>query len=272
MTDFTHRLSLHSWTIDTVRLPEVLGIARETGWDAVELRRSDFTQCFDAGMSNADVLALIRASGMPIATLGTEYGLMFATGDEQKRLRAVLRETCANAEALGCDTVMVAPGATTGTVREAAANFRAGGEIAGEYGVKLALEFSAGHALINRLEVAREILALADHRHCGLLLDAYHLERTGAGGRGFEDLPASDIFAFQYSDVPAAPLPAGRRPTDRLLPGTGTVQWNEVLQLLAEKNYGGYLSYEAPNPLSWERDPSDVAREGAAATRRLLKR
>jgi hypothetical protein len=43
-----------------------------------------------------------------------------------------------------------------------------------------------------------------------------------------------------------------------------------VLQLLAEKGYSGYLSYEAPNPLYWSRPPSDVAREAAAASRRLL--
>src|SRR5574341_2515203 len=32
-------LALHTWTLDTTPLTEVLRIARATGWDAVELRR-----------------------------------------------------------------------------------------------------------------------------------------------------------------------------------------------------------------------------------------
>jgi sugar phosphate isomerase/epimerase len=46
--------------------------------------------------------------------------------------------------------------------------------------------------------------------------------------------------------------------------------WQELFQLLAEKGYGGVLSYEAPNPALWERSPYEVAREGVAATRALL--
>ena len=62
-----------------------------------------------------------------------------------------------------------------------------------------------------------------------------------------------------------------KRPTDRLPPGKGTVRWNEVLGLLAEKRYAGYLSYEAPNPVLWDRSPYEVAAEGVAETRKLLE-
>jgi len=60
------------------------------------------------------------------------------------------------------------------------------------------------------------------------------------------------------------------RPTDRLPPGLGKVRWREVFQLLREKKYPGYLSYEAPNPEYWSRPPEDVARSrrGDAETAR----
>ena len=35
-----NRLALHTWTLDTTPLAEVLEIARGTGWNAVELRIS----------------------------------------------------------------------------------------------------------------------------------------------------------------------------------------------------------------------------------------
>jgi sugar phosphate isomerase/epimerase len=247
-----NRLALHTWTLDTTPLADALLAAKKAGWDAVELRRIDFTRCFEKGMANAQVLDLVRASGLKVACVGTEYGLIFAHGPEKARLLKVLDETCANAVALGCDLIMTSPGQNPPTtLQEAAANFRSGGEVAKKHGVRFSLEFNS------------------QHPNCGLLLDSYHLERSGGGGRGFSSYPSEKIFAFQFSDVPATQV-AAKRPTDRLPPGKGIVRWKEVFQLLKEKNYQGYLSYEAPNSDYWSRPPEQVAREAVNATRKLL--
>ena len=265
------RLSLHPWTLETTPLGPLLRIARETGWNAVELRHVDFARASEAGMSNDQVLSLIRDSGMKVSMLGVKYGWIFARGEERRRLFDEFAATCANAVALGCDQLMSAPGPTVGgTISEAAASLREAGDVARAYGVRLAIEFSSVHDVINSLERAREMLALAGHPSCGLLLDTYHLERTGAGGRAFENVPPNDIFAFHYSDCPSTPLPKSGRPVDRLVPGQGVVRWREVFGLLIEKNYSGYISYEAPNPAQWERPPEAVAREAVEATRALL--
>jgi len=265
------RLALHMWTIDTTPLATALTAAREAGYDAVELRRIDFKRCYDAGMSNAQVLDVVRNSGIAVGVLGVEYGWLFATGEESRRIFGVFRESCENAVALGCDMLMSAPGPFTGTVADAIANLRAAGDIAAEFGLKLAIEFNSQHEVLNCLAVQREIVSGAAKTNVGLLLDAYHLARSGAPGRGFADVPADDIFCFQYSDLSPSPVTGVKRPTDRLAPGKGTVRWHDVLGLLAEKNYTGYLSYEAPNPDLWARSPYEVAREGVELTRALLR-
>jgi 2-keto-myo-inositol isomerase len=267
MNAMEQRLALHTWTLDSTPLPDVLRIATATGWDAVELRRKDFEQACAAGWSTEQVLDLVRASGVRVAAVGVESGWLFATGTEQQRLFRVFAESCRAAVALGCDTVMSAVGMGRGGVDQAAASLRAAGDLAGEHGVRLAFEFSSLGAQINTLERAREVLAAAGHPQCGLLLDAYHLHRSGRPGRGFADVPAEEIYYVQYSDVPAT---AGQPGLDRLPPGQGVVAFRDVFALLAEKGYGGYLSYEAPNPAAWARDPSEVAREALLATRALL--
>ena len=264
------RLAIHHWTLEHLPLAEFLRVARDTGWNGVELRRSSFTQCYDAGMSNAQVVDLIRASGIAVATLGTEYGLFFAKGEERERLLKVLDETAASAAALGCDMVMCAEGRRPGTLAEAAANLRAAGEVCQRHKVRFSFEFSAAAAVVKNVTIARELNALVAHPSVGILLDAYHLHRSGGGGRGFAEVPAQEIFAFQYSDVPPTPLAPGAPPNDRLVPGKGQVRWNEVFSLLGEKGYGGYLSYECPHPANAMRPPEDVAREGLEATRALL--
>jgi 2-keto-myo-inositol isomerase len=271
MTEQFGRLALHMWTIDTTPLATALDAARTAGFDAVELRRSDFKRCFDAGMSNAQVLTLIRNSGIPVGVLGVEYGWLFASGDESKRLFKVFRESCENAVALGCTMLMSAPGPVAGPIPDAIKYLRQASDIAGEYGLRLAIEFNSQHPVLNKLAVLRELLDGAQKKNCGYLIDTYHFARSGAGGRGFEAVPAEQIFCFQYSDLSPNPVTGVARPTDRLPPGKGVVRWREVLGLLAEKGYTGYLSYEAPNPEQWARSPYDVAREGVELTRDLLR-
>jgi 2-keto-myo-inositol isomerase len=272
LTDrFAQRLALHTWTLETTPFAEVLRIARDTGWNAVEIRRSDVKQCYQAGMSRDDVIRLIRESGIAVAVAGTEYGLLFAEGDERKRLLAVLDETCVIAKAVGCDMIMTATGQAAGSLDVAITNMRAAADVVAVLDLRIAYEFSSAHQTMNRLEVARELHAQVAHPAFGLLLDTYHLERSGAGGRGFAEVPGEHIFAVQYSDVPPTAPPGMLRPTDRLTPGQGSVRWSEVFALLAEKSYQGYLSYEAPNPELWARPAMDAARADVNATRALLK-
>ncbi len=264
------RLALHMWTIDTTPLAEALDAAKKGGFDAVELRRTDFKRCSDAGMTNAQVLDIVKKSGIPCGVLGVEYGWLFATGDESKRLFDVFRESCENAVAMGCDTLMSAPGQVQGPISEAIKYLKRAGDIAAEYKLKLAIEYNSQHDVLNSLPVLTELITGANKENCGYLVDAYHFTRSGFGGRGFAPIPAEQIFCFQYSDVSPNPSVGVRRPTDRLPPGKGTVRWKEMLGLLAEKGYTGYLSYEAPNPELWARPPVEVAREGVELTRKLL--
>jgi hypothetical protein len=48
-------LALHTWTLDSTPLAQVLQVAKSTGWDAVELRRIDFDRAEAAGPSEAAV-------------------------------------------------------------------------------------------------------------------------------------------------------------------------------------------------------------------------
>jgi len=265
------RLALHMWTIDTTPLAEALDAAKQGGFDAVELRRTDFKRCFEAGMNNAQVLELIKKSGIPVGVLGVEYGWLFATGDESKRLFGVFRESCENAVALGCGMLMSAPGPISGPIPEAIKRLKEAGDIAAEYKLKLAIEYNSQHEVLNSLPVLTELITGANKPNCGYLVDAYHFTRSGFGGRGFEPIPADQIYCFQYSDVSPNPVTGVKRPTDRLVPGKGIVKWREMLGLLAEKGYTGYLSYEAPNPDLWALPPIDVAREGVELTKKLLR-
>jgi sugar phosphate isomerase/epimerase len=262
-------LGLHTWTLDTTPLSQVLRIAKSTGWDAIELRRVDFTRAKEGGQSAAQVLDLVKASRLPVACVGVELGWMFAEGAERKRLLQVFDESCQAAAQLQCQTVMSPVDPGRGDTQKAVASIREVGDIAAKHGVRLGLEFNSVAEQFNSLEVLRDILARAGHKHVGLLLDTYHFGRSNGDPRALEDLAPEEIAYFQYSDVPKDGLQPGKT-LDRLPPGQGKLPFGEIFQKLAKKGYRGYLTYEAPNPAAWARNPEDVAREALQATRTLL--
>lgn len=262
-------LALHTWTLDTTPLERVLTVARETGWDAVELRRLDFARAGEAGRPPERVLELVRTSGLPVACVGVQVGWMFAEGPERERLLQAFAESCGWAKSLGCPTVMSPVDPGSGPLDRAVESLREVGGIAAAHGVRLALEFNAVAQQFCRLEVAREALARAAHPSCGLLLDTYHLGRSGATFEAMRDLAPEEIAYVQYSDLPSAGL-TPRVTTDRLPPGRGGFPFPEFFRFLQDRGYGGFCSYEAPNPAAWARDPAEVSREALDASRPLL--
>jgi 4-hydroxyphenylpyruvate dioxygenase len=181
-----------------------------------------------------------------------------------------LDDSCRWAAALGCSTVMSPVDRGTGDLATAADAVRAAGDVAGKHGVRLALEQNSQAEQFSTLDRARELLSRAGHASCGLLLDAYHLQRSGSLGALGTVTPA-EIAYVQFSDVPASGLEPGKA-LDRLPPGKGVVPFREFFRAVADKGYGGYASYEAPNPAAWARDGEAVAREALEASRPLLPR
>ncbi len=265
------RLALHTWTLDSTSLAEALRVAKATGWDGVELRRLDFRRAEESGWPADSVLDLVRASGLPVACIGVELGWMWTDGDERARLLSVFDEQCRRAAALGCDTVMSPVDKDRGDVARAASSLREVGDIAAAHGVCLALEFNSQCAQLNTLERAREVLSRAGHATCGLLLDAYHLGRSGATLEAVLDEAPAEIAYVQFSDPPRTGLEPGRA-LDRLPPGQGSFWFREFFALMTAKGYAGFASYEAPNEKAWKRDPADVAREAIEETKAVLPR
>ena len=264
----TTPLALHTWSLDSTPLTDVLRIARDTGWSAVELRRVDFARAAAAGRSADAVLDEVKASGLPVACVGVEFGWMTAEGAERERLLAVFEESCRWARALGCATVMSPVDKGAGDDARAATSIREVGEIATRHGVRLALEFNALCEYWNTLARVREVVGRAAHPSCGLLIDTYHLGKSGAKPADLDALDPAEIAYVQYSDVPRDPKPGVN--TDRLPPGQGTVPFRAIFERLTKKGYAGYLSYEAPNPAAWAREPAAVSREALEATRAQL--
>lgn len=264
----TNRFALHTWTLDSTPLPEVLRIARETGWNALEIRVLDFERAAEAGQSEEAVIELIRACGLPVAAMGARLGWMYADADEYRVLRAIFERSCRRARTLGAPVVQCPVDFASGDIRKAAERVREIGDLAAEHGLRVALETYSIAEQFNTLARGRQLLEAAGrHPAVGFDVDSYHIERGGEGFAALNDLTLDEIVYVQYSDVPVnAGRPEPGNLLNRLPPGQGVVPFDQFFSILAAKGYAGYWSYEAPNTATWERDPTEVAREAMAAT------
>ncbi|HUG36814.1 MAG TPA: sugar phosphate isomerase/epimerase family protein [Candidatus Limnocylindrales bacterium] len=261
--------ALHTWSLDTTALADVLRVARDTGWDAVELRRIDFIRGAEAGQSEDGVLDVVKKSGLRVACVGAQSGWMFTEGDARRTKLGDVTDACRRAAALGCPMVMSPADTTIGPLPQAAASLREAGDIAARHGVRLAIEAGSQSKQFNTLAAVRELLRAAAHPACGLLVDSYHLERCGEKLPGLDGLRADEVLYVQFSDVPRA-VESGKV-LDRLPAGQGVVPFREFFAAIDRIGYRGPASYEAPNPAAWSRPPADVAREALDAARRLVK-
>jgi sugar phosphate isomerase/epimerase len=262
------RLAIHTWTLDATPLSIALNSALKAGFEAVELRRIDLKRFEEAGYTTADFIAAVHGIGIPVSAVGVEYGWIFAKGVHSEELFADFARMCEIAKILKCSTLMSAPGQLTGDAAQATVNIQRAGDIAAQHGLRLGIEFSSQHPFLNDLNVIRGILSRASRSNCGLVLDTYHLERSG-GWDKLADVDGSEILLIQYSDVPPSP-PTSDRPTDRLPPGKGIINWPRAFSIFRQKGYRGYFSYECPNPESWQRHPDHVTVEAVTATRGYL--
>jgi sugar phosphate isomerase/epimerase len=263
------RLALHTGSIGTTPLGLALRVARETGWDAVELRHVDFARAIEAGTPIDEALALVRASGLPVAAVGVERGWVYAEGEARRRLLASIAEVCRWADELGAPIIMSPMDQEPVDLDRAAASVREVGALMAAHGKTMALELNVNVPQFPTLQAVRDLLARAAHPNMGLLVDTYHIERGGGGLHTYEDLAHGEIAYFQYSDVPAGPMDPPGNTFERLPPGQGVVPFAEILPIVAAKGYSGYLSYEALHHDALKRDPFEVAREALAASRKL---
>src|SRR4029453_13878247 len=111
--------------------------ARASGWNGMELRRLDFRRAEESGRPADSVLDLVRASGLPVACVGVEFGWMWTDGAERARLLAVFDEQRRGAPPRGCHTVMTPVDKARGDVARAPTGVREVGDIPARHGVRL---------------------------------------------------------------------------------------------------------------------------------------
>ena len=142
---------------------------------------------------------------------------------------------------------------------------------AAERELRIGLEFIPGTGIPD-LGLAWEIVRRADRENGGLVIDSWHLFRSGADADLVREVPAERIFALQLADAPLVP------PADlgheslhaRLLPGDGELDLHGFVDGAVAGGVPALIGPEVFSDRAGEGSPEQLGRELGERTRELL--
>jgi sugar phosphate isomerase/epimerase len=234
-------------------LDRVLAAAAGAGFRGVALDWFTLRAAERAGWELPDLATRVRDLGLVVTDLSA-LGLG-ADASTDERVAASMARRCA---ALGiplCALVLTVPPspAVDDRIARVAAVFAASG-------VRLALEF-VPYTEVRTLDEARAVCERIGFDRCGVLVDTWHLARSGGTPADVADLAPSAIACVQVAD--AAPEAGDDLPDEsrrgRLLPGEGVVDFAAVAGALSKVGYAGPLGTEVLDRGLAARPPEAVA-------------
>lgn len=270
-------VTMHGLTTMHCNLVTDYRVAKETGYDALELLVAKLLRYLDTGYTVKDLKS--SSLGIPTVCFNALANIERIAPREHKELLAECERLCAAAEALGCPTIQLVSlcgleGRPWPEVRDLTAkNIAELADIAAKHNVRYQLEpiaWSPIHTLAQSLEV----IDAAGRDNVGMVIDFWHLE-AGEGTTPDEvaKLDKSLIYGVHFCD--GVRHSKGTKWVEEdlrgFLPGEGKIPIKEWVDAVRATGFDGVWSSELFSPKHWEWDIWEIARESKARMERYLR-
>ena len=265
------KYALNTSTIRPASLMDKIRIAGETGYEAIELWNDDLTAYEEEGGSLADVKQALDDHGLSVPTVIALHGWLDTTGQAHQQAIEEAKRRMAQAVAVGAQYIIASPPREVADLQLGGQNYRELLEIGRKLGIKPAMEFLGFVAGVNQVKDAWKVITVADHPDSTIVLDPFHIYRGGGEIDDMRGIPGDKIAVFHFNDAPASPPRAQQTDADRVYPGDGILDLQQMIGILKEAEYHGVISLELFNPSYWEQDAREVARIGLDKTRSVVE-
>jgi sugar phosphate isomerase/epimerase len=266
-------LGLHTGSILHTNLMTDIRVARETGFDAIELTIPKLLRYLDAGYKAGQILPLL--GDLRVAMINSFLHIERQEPEFRQQLREQCQRLCQVAQTLSCPTLQVVAlsaleGESWPEIRSKVGRSLAElADIAVPFGIRLALEpvtFTPLHSLSQALEVLEE----AGRDNVGLCLDTFHL---WTGGTPWDEVAALDPGLILVAHISDATARRGSQWSDAdrdVLLGDGILPLAEGIEAIRATGYDDLWCVEMMGAYHWEWDPFVLAQELERRARRLL--
>ena len=247
-------------------------VARETGFDGLEIIELKLLRYLDQGFQASDLLPLFKQYDVKPVCINAQKDVERVEPSARAALMKEAERLCAAAQVLGCPTIQLVPFCGLAgrpwdeVVALTARNVADIADIGKRYGVRFQLEPIAWSP-IHSLKHSLMVLETAQRDNVGMVVDFWHL---WAGGETTPDdvakLDKSLIYGVHFCDgVKHQPGTEWVEVDLRgFLPGEGRIPISEWVAAVKSTGFDGVWSSELLSPKHWEWDVAEIARETRA--------
>ena len=218
-------------------------------------------------------LQLLETNHVQAAAASFQGGLLTSQGDARQAAWELFDRRLALCRDLKIETLVIACDAlgplTQQDVERLQISLREAATLAGQRGVRLALEFIAAAALGNNLQTAVALVADTASPHLGICLDAFHYHVGPSKPEDLQLLTSENLFHVQLCDLADTPRELANG-ANRILPGDGDIALAPIVDRLREIQYDGYVSVELMNPRIWQIPARQFGEIALTALRKVL--
>ena len=231
-------------TLQNANLPELIEAAGRHGFPTLSVRPDSVLGLIESGLSEAALRKRLADAGVRVRVVDALLAGLPGMAERQAleisggRLNPADETACFRAaEAVGAPIVNIALfGGGPASADELAEAIGAVSARAARRGLSIVLEFIPGTAIAD-LHAARDIAAACGAPNCGILLDSWHLARSGGTVDDIRALAPGAIGAFQLSDrIPPPPGAPYVPMTGRDLPGEGELPLYDLTRAAMANN------------------------------------
>jgi len=271
-------ITMHGLSTMHCNIQTDIRLAKETGYDALEIVEIKLLRYLDCGFKAEDLAQLFKKYSIRPVCINALKNIERVKPKERKELLAEAERLCKAAEVLGCQTIQLVPfcglkGRLWKEVLKLTAKNAADiADIGKQYGVRFQLEpiaWSPIHSLSQSLQVIEE----AGRDNVGMVIDFWHL---WAGEETTPDevakLDASQIYGIHFCD--GIRHKKGTKWVEEelrgFLPGEGKIPVRKWVDAVKSTGFDGVWSSELLSPKHWEWDLLEIAHETKARMEQYL--
>ena len=260
--------TLHGQTTLYSNIYTDIRIAKETGYQAIELHTDKLIRYLNSGLSTKDLKDTLDMHGILPACIDILGGVERCTPAEHDKLMNEAQQLCEVADTIGCPTIQLnafcalAQRSWEEIIKLTAANIADIADIGQSYGIQFQVE-GAAWTPIHSLSQCLQLIEAVDRENVGLVIDFWHLWAS-------RDTKCEELASLDKHLIYGVHLADGKRPSkgepwvdEKLLrgflPGDGDLPMNEWIKAVKDTGFDGVVSGEILNDQLWEWDLFEIA-------------
>lgn len=204
--------------------------ASKAGFHGIGLRVGDYFAGLDQGLTDRDMRTILDDAGLKVFEIEAEWDWTIPYGVAERALSDLLTDHLAEVFNYRCLNAFIFPAHDNAKLVE---GYGLLCDKAANAGLIVGLEFLPYSGIAN-LGAAESIVTSANRDNGGLIIDVWHLFRSGGTAEDLRSIPGNLVVSIQLNDVLPDPMPdpAEEARHHRQVPGAGTGNLTGLLEVM----------------------------------------